>query len=324
MTVEVSDLLNKINALNTPNQRRKSPSTNICVKNFITHLIWLEDRHCKKKKTWSDGYLISECFKHPGLEADSVITAYCRINLYIATRQFEKVTKEMMNTKGVITYQKLKKYKSTIRDYIFDLKPIVEYLERKKNINYNFFNGQKYYGLMPFQTFLASRQLSAMSLSKNIQLDHKSSQIAATFMLRQALETKFDRLIGVILHDKLGQNPKLRHDFNYKFIQNNLHLFVFTAVDFSLLEAIYKWCNAIVHIAFQPLIWQLSYAIEISSGLFSDGPLNSNGGWSINGGVRVVNADEMQQRYVTHFGNNYDHGDWCVILQTPDAVCNYS
>lgn len=323
MTNEVRALLDKINAIDNLSKQKNSHSADTCVKNFLSHLQWLEDRHCKK--TWPDEYLVSNCYnRFRWFATDAEASAYCRVNLYIATRQFEKLSKEMINAKGVITHQKLKQYKAIIRDYIFDLKPIAEHLERRKKKEYNFFTGQKNYGLMSWQIFLASRQLAAMSLDKSIQLDHKASHIAATFMLRQALEAKFERVIHVTLHDKSGQNPKIRHDFNYNFIKDNQNFFAFTAVDFLLLRKIYTWCNTIVHKAIQPLVWQLTYALDISKGLFSDGPLNDNGGWSINGGVRITDTDQMQKSYIEHFCKTYEHGLWCTEQQTPEAVCNYS
>lgn len=321
MVDEVRTLLDKINASKSPLNKKKLPSAEVCVKNFLVHIKWLKNRHCKK--TWSDDYIVSTCYNRTGwFKSETQVAAYCRINLLIATQQFEKLAKEMGNDKGVISHPKFKQYESIIRDYIFDLKPIAEYLERKKDNNYQFFSGQKYYGLMSWQIFVASRQLAAMSSDKSIQLDHKTSQITATFVLRQALEAKFNRLINVALLDRNGLSPRIKHDFNYGFIKNNLHFFRFKEVDFTLLGYIYNWCNQIVHTATQPLIWQLTYALDISHGLFASGK-SDNGAWSINGGVTVLDTEEMQKKYINYFCDTYGHGIWSTVQQTPEALCNY-
>ena len=228
MVDEVSDLLDKINAIDLPLNKKKLPTTEKCINNFLVHIRAIKSRHCIRQ--WSEEYIVSTCYNHTGsFLSDTQSIAYCRINLFIAVQQFEKLVKEMRQDKAVISYNKLLQYKSTIRDYIFDLKPIVEHLERKKDKTYEFFSGQKYYGLMPVQIFIASRQLAVMSLHKSIQLDHKASHILAAFALRQALEAKFNRLINVMLYDKTGQTPKIKHDFNYKFIKSNLNFFIFKA-----------------------------------------------------------------------------------------------
>jgi len=140
-------------------------------------------------------------------------------------------------------------------------------------------------------------------------------------MLRQALEAKFERIVQVIPYNTSGDTPKLKHDFHYSFIKTNVARFQFTSVNFSLLEHIYQWCNVIVHSAVQPFAWQVPYAQETCSGLFASGPSRvRGGGWSIHGGVRILDKDSMQEAFAKHFCNSYDHGVWCIEYGEPEAV----
>lgn len=315
-------LLDKLDADLGPKAKCVKKSANACLADFISHLQWLKSRHCQK--SYKDDYLVPVLFQKPRLFAsETERVAYCKCHLLVAINQLENLLTIMRDGKNSISHTQFKKHKPLLRDYLFDLMPIVEHLERKKDPRYEFFRGVKAYGMTGWQVFKASKQLSVLSVQQPIKIDHRGSQVASVFMLRQALEVKFERLVAASLHDKTGQTPKVRHDFYYSFIKQNLSLYEFTSVDFSLLRYVYIWCNVFVHRAIQPLAWQLPYALDICSGLFSDGQLNIKGGWSINGGVRVINQCKMQQTFAEYFRNNYKHGQWCIEYGTPEAVCDY-
>jgi hypothetical protein len=159
-----------------------------------------------------------------------------------------------------------------------------------------------------WEIFQSARLIQAQGIHKNIHLDQKSSQIASIFLLRQAMEVKFSRLIGVYFHDINGGTPRLKHDFHYKFIEDHIRFYDFKFVDFTLLQKIYDWCNVIVHGAFQPLPWQVAYAMQICAGLFMDG--EHEGGWSMYGGIVVNDKAAMQQAFCGYFAASYDHGFW--------------
>ena len=148
---------------------------------------------------------------------------------------------------------------------------------------------------------------------------HKESQVAAVFVLRQALELKFERILGVVLFDKNGATPKLRHGVHLDFIIKNIDIFDFPEFDFTLLSDVYNWCSGVVHKGFQPLIWQVPYAHELCNGLFDWGDLNRNGGMSCDGGVRILDVDEMRQKYLSHFFSIQEKGYWGIYFDKPEA-----
>lgn len=259
------------------------------------------------------------------LRKDVEIAAYCRVHLQIAVQQFEQLICTMKSNKGKVSNTVLRTYSETVRDYLFDLQPIVEFLERKKDGKYEFFRGRKSYGVMSWELFRVSRQLAIQSSFRNkpLHIDHKTAQIVSIFVLRQALEAKFERIVAVILYDKNAQTPRLRHGFHYDFVADNPNYFEFTSVDFLLLRKIYEWCNTIVHRAYQPFAWQVSHAQSICAGLWAHGPMTARGGSSIHGGIRILDVDGMQTTFVKHFINSYEHGIWCVNFGAPEAVTGY-
>ncbi|MCZ4303852.1 hypothetical protein O4G98_03825 [Zoogloeaceae bacterium G21618-S1] len=240
--------------------------------------------------------------------------------MIVAISQFERLIAEMKAGHTEVKAEKLRKFSPLVHDYLHDLRPIVEYLERRKDPDYEFFRGSKSYQPMGWQLFRASRQLAVMTVNSAIRIDHNVSHIAAVFMLRQALEVKFERIIGVSLLDKWYQSPKLRHGFHYGFIKDNLSYFEFASVDFARLEQIYKWCSVLLHQAIQPFAWQLPYAFSVTEGLFDSDPVTETGHWSIHGGVRICGKAAMQNAFAEHFVRSYDHGIWCVQYGDTEAV----
>lgn len=324
MTKSVTDLLKKIEPRNAPTRPRLRASAEDCVSAFLAHLYELQARHVKKPL--SNEYLISGCFERPrNLRNSAEVNAYCKVHLVVAIQTFEKLLKQIRGEKSVLTQGSLQKYAEVIRDYLFDLRPLVETLERRRDPTYEFFGGGKNYGVHTWELFRFSRQLAVQSAFRRerFHFDHKVAQITSIFVLRQAMEKKFERLVAVALYDKLGQTPKLRHGFQYDFIANNLKYFEFTGVRFSDLKKLYDWCNVVVHHAFQPLAWQIAFAHAVSYELFAAGDLSEKGGWSVNGGVRILELDNMQDTFIKHFVNDYHHGIWCVEPYGPEAVTSY-
>jgi hypothetical protein len=135
--------------------------------------------------------------------------------------------KDLRRPSQKISYTLLKRYTEIITDYLSDLKAIAEHLERQKHPDYTFFRGGKNYGVHTWEVFRLSRQLAIQSAFRGLpfHVDHKTSQIASVFVLRQALEQKFEPLIAVRIYNSSGQTPRLRHDVHYDFIANNPYYF---------------------------------------------------------------------------------------------------
>lgn len=324
MVAPVKNLLRKLHP--PPSRRYGVPvriSAHQVLSDFNDYLQLLVKQNVKK--TYQEQYLVSCCFaKSKFLKTDAEVNAYCRTHLYIAAQQFQKLMDEMKgHSGGKISNKIFKIYSEIIREYVYDLKEIVEPLQQKKDQNYEFFSGGKNYGVMSWQVFRLSRQLAVQSRFRfdKSPLEHRTAQIASIFVLRQSLETKFEKLIGVCFHDKNGCPPRLRHDFQYNFIKNHIRFFDFKAVNYDFLRYVYDWCNEIVHVVYQPYAWQIAYAHEICDGLFSPIKTPSGKGWNINNPVEIKHADEMQRAYMEYFVNHYDHGIWAMLTRDPEAVC---
>jgi hypothetical protein len=92
-----------------------------------------------------------------------------------------------------------------------------------------FFIGSKAYGAYSWEVFRLSRQLALQSAYRGLpfHLDHKTSQIAAAFVLRQALECKFTRLIGVGFHDSSLGTPRVRKQKTQSSLYSRLSILLY-------------------------------------------------------------------------------------------------
>jgi len=291
------------------------------VKSFMAELVRLETEHANK--TLSDEYLSSQVFlRSRTFKNDAERKAYCRCNLKVAVRQFRILTNEFHDAAtGGITTALLLAWKTIIIDYIFDLKDIVEFLERKKP-GYVFFRGHKNAGVHSWQVYVLSRSLAYQSVSQRTvpQFDHKLAQIAAIFVLRQSLELRFERLIGVYPEDKNGRAPRLKHGFHQEFIEKHPRYFKCQGFSIGELKPVYDWCNEIVHLAYQPDAWQMAWALEISDRLLGSRSVAAGHHWNIANAVEIVDVAAMQSAFESYFLQNYDHGSWRMIRSQPEAL----
>jgi len=320
MTTPAQVLLAKLHPSKISKKAASRISADKALSDFADHLKWLASRHLKKP--YSEEYLVDRCFaKTRALKTPSEVNSYCRPHLAAAINSFDELLKTMRGKSQKVSHATLKRCADIVTDYIFDLKEIAEHLERQKDPKYSFFKGGKNYGVHTFEVFRLSRQLAVQSAFRGMpfHVDHKTAQIASMFVLRQALEKRFERLIGVQIYNSSLQTPKLRHDFHYDFIAKHPAYFDFRAVNFSRLTRIYDWCSEVVHRAYQPLAWQIDFAHSICGRLFNPIPTPPGAGWSIHNSVKITNLSEMQSAFMKHFKDSYEHGNWILEAVEPEA-----
>jgi hypothetical protein len=307
MSNHVSKLLNQ--ALN--GEIRFVNGDNQSLNMFGEYLMALKNLHCKK--VWSDEYKSSVCFRrNTHFSSKEELTQFCRVSLFLANEQISELISSLKENSETTDIALIN---STIVDYIFDLKNPIEHLERHKKPDFILFDGRKSHLASSIDIFRLSISLLNGKIDEGA---HKTRQIAAVCVLRQSLESRFRRIIGVELHDIRGNTPKLKHHFHCKFISENQDHISLIGCNLNATINVYEWCNDIVHGAYQPFSWQLPFAHQICAPLFYSG---DNGKmWSIHGSAHIRDVASMRQEFLMHFANSYDHGTWCVEFTKPDAL----
>lgn len=290
-------------------------------KGFLNHLTTIQN--AQKSKQWSERYLIDGVFgRSRKFNSDAERQAYCRVHLKVALDELAELIDELRDQQtGALTFAALQPWKSTICDYIFDLQGIVTFLQRKV-VGYVYLRGGKNPTVHSWEVYRLAKGLAYQSThwGNSPALDHKVAQIAAIGVLRQALELRFTRLIAVYPTDKKGKSPKLRHGFHQDFVV--AHPTVFQANGFSVvdLRPMYDWCSEIVHQAYQPYAWQTSWAIRLAGRLLGARSAPPNAAWSVANAVEILDVPAMQADFERHFLNAYDHGEWQMTRDRPEAL----
>lgn len=291
------------------------------VEDFLQHLRAVDA--AQKPKQWSERYLVDQVFgRMRRFNSDVERRLYCRCHLRVAIEQFTLFIQELKTANGgLLTYALLKEWRDNVIDYIYDLATIVPFLQRHVP-GYVFLRGGKNATVHSWEVYLLAKGLAYQSThwGKGPALDHKTAQIAAIGVLRQALELRFDRIIAVYPTDKKGKAPKLRHGFHQGFIV--AHPQYFKAQGFSIvdLKPMYDWCSEVVHQAYQPFAWQTSWALRLAGRLLNSQPVAHGSAWSIANAVHIVDVQAMQAAYEEHFLASYDHGVWQMTRERPEAL----
>jgi hypothetical protein len=254
-------------------------------------------------------------------KAESEKAAYCKCHLRVAIQRLTALFDRIRDQNGNITTASLVPWKSILRDYIFDLNDIVPFLQRRVQ-GYVFFNGGSNSYPHSWEFFQLSRSLALQSAftGSGPQFGHKTALIAAIFVLRQALELRFERLIGVYPSDAKGKGPRLKHGFHQEFINTCPKYFISNGFNIADLKPVYDWCSEIVHRGYQPYAWQIDWALDLCGQLLGPHPAPPLSAWSVANGVEIVDLTEMQDAFENYFLSHYEHGSWRIMRIKPEAL----
>jgi len=304
METYVSDLLAKLRDVKitkVPPPPKREISTAKCLKGFQAYLNHLTATSLKKDHSANASYVIGALFKNErAISKDVDLYSYAKINLALANRKLNDVIAEIEKSDPKLAYHSVRSCGDLIHEFVFDVRPFVEYFEQKKNPAFVLFKGWKSYHNSTTELFLISNNLYWNGSYKQNIFDRKMASNIAVFTLRQALELKFKRLCGVIdvLTDKMD-GVKIRHDYFPDFIRLNSELYVLPEMNITDLVAVYKWTNKTIHNAVNPRIWELRFAQDFCRPLFVWGSYTDTTGAttrSADGAVVLKDLGELQKR----------------------------
>jgi hypothetical protein len=303
---------------------QESISEHQAIQNVIKHLDMLCTKHVKK--SYSRDYIVGQIFGRRSYITDpEAKTSYYRAALLAATGEFKDLISSICGSNSEIRFENLAENREILISYIFDLKPLAEFFGRRDDKEYWFFRGERNYGIRSLEVFNFSRQLTSRELraEKISGLDFRSCQIAAVFVLRQALEAKFERIVATYLHNKHGEIPRVRHTFHYDFIRKNPRFFHFRAANLGQIIKVYEWCNQVVHRVYLPSTWKIALAQRVCGELFL--PLEPRSGtrMSIENAVEIHDLQGMRDAFADYFINETKHHEgqvWCMDPYPPEAL----
>ncbi|MFQ3456465.1 hypothetical protein PMN64_24595 [Bradyrhizobium sp. UFLA01-814] len=289
---------------------------------FLSDIRALDAKH-NRGQTLNQDQLAVQIFRQsPTFKDERAVIPYLRYQLRVALEELTILDREMRDlNNGSISYAVLSRFGRILIDYLFDLREILIVLKRKEP-GWKFFNGEKNSGATSWEIFGLARGLAFQStyVESGPPFDHKIAQIASIFVLRQAMELRFERLIAVYPTDRNGKPPKLRHGFHQEFIAANPSFFLADGFRVKELRHLYDWSSEIVHQAYQPYAWQISMALRRGGDLLRSRSAPGNRAWSIFNSIAISDVEAMQTAYERHFLATYGHGTWLFTRAKPEAL----
>ncbi len=289
---------------------------------FVSQIEKLEGQH-NHGKSITDDRLAEQVFrKAPSFASRQQFLPYGRYQLRVAVAELKSLIDSIRQAgNGKITYEGVWRYSDFLTDYLFDLREILVQLQSNVD-GWQFFDGHKVSGVTSWEIYGLANGLAWQSTfaKPGKSLNHKAGQIASIGVLRQALEKRFERLIAVYPIDPNENSPRLRHGYHQEFIAAHPELFQADAFDVAKLQGVYDWCSEIVHQAYQPYIWLITYALRRSGELLQSRAVAPGERWSIYNAVKVPDVDTMQTSFENHFLDTYGHGEWKFFRDRPEAL----
>lgn len=301
---------------------KKGP--NQCLKDVEDYLENFQVRFLKRSKPLNFDYAIPVIFQDEDelvFKTQTEMNAYIKCQLNIALKWFTNLLFEIRKDQKRITTKRLGCYKDYIIDFLHDISIFIDYFEQQEKPEFKFLSGGKNYTQ---QTVLIYRNAInsywGSSLNKN-NLDHKGNLSASCYFLRQSLELKFRRILGINgVTDSKGNSAKIRHEYFPEFINKNINHFDLNGSKVSNLLKIYKWTNQTIHTSAVPMIWEQWYAFEYCNSFMFPSVLKSSEKWSIHNSVKVSGLDSLIEKLYMDFSSQYNaNGYWCFNISKPQA-----
>ncbi|WP_160713138.1 hypothetical protein [Chitinophaga solisilvae] len=312
-------------AIRKHSKKKVKESAKDCLLGFASYLQDIVDRHVKKDKSENYDYVVGTIYKHQGKpKTKSESENYMKVSLCVGNHCFKLLVADLQKKDAGLKLTTITRHVDLIRSYLFDLKPFIEYFERKKNPNFVLFKGWKSFHNTSHELENISQNLYWNGIYKQNIFDQKMAENIAVFTMRQALEIKFKRICGVLeIQDKDHNGLKIPHNFFPDFIRQQTDHIKIADVDLKLVLKVYNWTNKTIHNAENPFIWELKYALDIIEPFFRDGEYRGKRMTqsSVYGAVKIINYAKLKAKLQTTLETSFEKFKPITLKFTkPEAI----
>ncbi len=253
-----------------------------------------------RNKKMSDEHIGNSIFKTlRGEVTDSEIKLYAHDHFTAGYYSFLDI-KERMIKENCFDEVGIKKYGYIINNIIYDLRIFANYIGQQTNPEYYLFSGGKSNIEDSRWHYLGTMQLLYNCTFDKKMLDDKFAFILSAVSLRQTIELKMQRILGVADYfDLLGQKIFTNHYFFFDFIVKHKSHFDLTSINIRVIQKVFEFCNISVHKGIMPFYWQMFYATKFCDQLFYDPDYKTRKGWNIHSAIRVTKYEDLKIKLET-------------------------
>jgi hypothetical protein len=250
-----------------------------------------------------------------GNESNSVIVNFINNHFFAAYKTLVEL-RQIMEKQNCFDYRGIKKYGYLINTILFDVIPFAENIGKRNNINYIFFNGSKSNIEHTNWHYLGTKHLFYNCTFNKSMLDDKLALILSPVALRQTIELKMQRIIGVAdYYDLNGQKIFVKHHFFFDFIKKNKSHFIFEDININIIQKIFEFCNQSVHKGVMPFIWQMNYAFKYIDPLIYNSQDNFSKNWNICGSVKIKDFNTLQSNLQIELEEKFKRPEYNLYIE---------
>lgn len=259
------------------------------------------------KKNLSDECIISQVYGNK--PKDKV--CHCKAQFLLAYKWFFEILYPQF-ADGSIAKPKFIEF---LNIFIFDINIYANELLDKSDSRYPFIRGCKSTIDNTTAMFVNSRHLLYTG-----EASIRTSTLISPFTLRQALETRVKRMIGLdYVLDKNKNFIKFRHDFIWDFLKHQDDIIeIDMEIPLSRIYTIYSWTNLSIHTGIIPNIWEVAYAYEYCMPIFKSGQDEKS--WNINGVAKIKDLKLLQERFKEALKKEYGKAELFLFNKNPEAM----
>lgn len=144
------------------------------------------------------------------------------------------------------------------------------------------------------------------SLIKKNVFPYKESQGMVAMTIRQSIEIKTKRILGIYKINKVKIKAK---DYGFKrlfeFIEENRSDILYDPIDFEVLKDIYKWSCAYIHNGDVSFLWQTETALSYLRTYFAPGVSQAANKRSVFGAFKIRNYNSLKSKLNSFVGADY-------------------
>lgn len=204
--------------------------------------------------------------------------------------------KERMIEEKCFDYRGIKKYGYLIDLLLYDIIYYADFIGQKIDKDYFFYRGIRDYIEDSKWHYVGTNHLLYNSIYDKKMLDDKFAFILSAVSLRQSLELKMQRILGIeYIRDLKGEKIYTKHHFFFNFILKNKEHFDLSSINIKIIQKIFEFCNLSVHIGVMPYVWQMNYAMKFCDPLFFD-ENKKNKGFHFHSSVKISNYNELKEK----------------------------
>ena len=228
---------------------------------------------------------------------------FVKINLYAGKQTLGRITSDIESSKEGLTYDNIFLYRNILKEFLVDIKFFIEFYRRKADPKFVFYTAAKSYFTTSFETIMVARGLFYNSLLKENSLPYKESQGMVGMVIRQSIEVKTKRLLGIYEIKKLKAKSFYSFKKLFDFIEINKSDIIYDPIDFEILKQVYSWSCTYIHNAELGYIWQNEIALSyLLRSFFAPGSHGSTR--SIFGAFKINSFEAVKSRLEKFVGKS--------------------